>query len=51
VEYLPIADIDFTSASAKKSKLDIVIDSAGASSSLEVKVDVKNNPMQKWIIF
>ena len=49
VEYLPIADIDFTSASNKKRKLDSVIDSTDASSSMKVNhVDVRSKNLPSY---
>ena len=49
VEYLPIADIDFTSASNKKRKLDSVIDSTDASSSMKVNhVDVRSKKLPSY---
>ncbi len=41
VEYLPIADIDFTSAASKKLKLDDMINSVGETSSTLEIVEVK----------
>ncbi len=41
VEYLPIADIDFTSAASKKQKLDDKINNVGETSSTLETVEVK----------
>ncbi len=51
VDYLPIADIDFTSAASKKRKLDDMINNVGETSSTLKTVEVKRKkflPARKW---